>query len=96
MAEYRLTPAAERDLENIWLYTRQQWNTAQADLYIDILVNAFTELAQTPNTDPGCDHIRNGYRRLSVVRHMIYFRVTDFGITIVRILHDRMDTPRHL
>jgi len=96
MAEYRLTPAAERDLENIWLYTRQQWNTVQADLYIDILANAFTELAQTPKTAPACDHIRNGYRRLSVVRHMIYFRVTDFGITIVRILHDRMDAPRHL
>jgi len=25
MAEYRLAPAAEKDLENIWLYTRQQW-----------------------------------------------------------------------
>ena len=96
MAEYRLTPAAKRDLENIWLYIRQQWNIAQADLYIDILANAFTELAQTPKTAPACDHIRNGYRRFSVVRHMIYFRVTDFGITIVRILHDRMDAPRHL
>ncbi len=96
MAEYRLSPAAERDLENIWLYTRQQWNSEQADLYITILTNAFTELAQTPQTAAGCDHIRKGYRRLSVVRHMIYFRITDFGISIIRILHDRMDAQRHL
>ncbi|MBT9590657.1 MAG: type II toxin-antitoxin system RelE/ParE family toxin [Thiobacillus sp.] len=96
MAEYRLTPAAERDLENIWLYTRRQWSTEQADRYTAILANAFAELAQAPQTAPGCDRIRSGYRRLSVERHMIYFRATDYGIAIVRVLHDRMDAPRHL
>jgi len=95
MDEYLLSPAAERDLENIWLYTRQQWSTEQADLYIEILTNAFRELAHTPRTAPCCDHIRKDYRRFNVVRHMIYFRVTDLGITIVRILHDRMDAPRY-
>jgi len=43
-----------------------------------------------------CDHIRTGYRRRGVERHMIYLRITDFGIVIVRILHHRMDAPRHL
>lgn len=96
MAEYRLTPAAERDLENIWLYTRQQWGTEQADRYTAILANAFAELAQAPKIAPSCDHIRSGYRRRSVELHMIYFRVTDYGIAVVRVLHDRMDAPRHL
>jgi len=27
---------------------------------------------------------------------MIYFRLTDYGIAIVRILHERMDAPHHL
>jgi toxin ParE1/3/4 len=45
---------------------------------------------------PACDHIRPSYRRRSVERHMIYFRITDYGIAIIRILHDRMDAPRHL
>jgi len=27
---------------------------------------------------------------------MIYFRVTDYGIAVIRVLHDRMDAPRHL
>ncbi len=96
MPEYRLTPAAERDLENIWLYTRQQWGEELADRYTAILANAFAELAQAPKTVPSCDHIRRGYRRRSVERHMIYFRVTDYGIAIVRVLHDRMDALRHL
>jgi toxin ParE1/3/4 len=73
MAEYRLTPAAERDLENIWIHTRQQWGMEQANRYIDSLIAVFTDLAQSPRTAPTCDHIRPGYRRRSVERHMIYF-----------------------
>lgn len=41
MAEYRLSPAAERDLEGIWTYTAQQWGAKQADQYIDILTTTF-------------------------------------------------------
>ncbi len=96
MAEYRLTPAAERDLENIWLYTLQQWSIEQADRYVGILVDAFAELAQSPNSAPSCDHIRQGYRRRSVERHMIYFRITNYGVSIVRVLHERMDVSRHI
>ncbi|MRV75366.1 hypothetical protein GJ700_26975 [Duganella sp. FT92W] len=43
-----------------------------------------------------CDYIRSGYRRSRVERHMIYFRVTDYGIAVVRILHERMDASRHI
>jgi toxin ParE1/3/4 len=96
MAEYRLTPAAERDLEGIWTHTRQQWGAQQADRYIDILTAAFAELAQSPRTAPACDHIRSGYRRRSVEGHMICFRITAYGIAVVRLLYERMDAPRHL
>ncbi|WP_297480713.1 type II toxin-antitoxin system RelE/ParE family toxin [Ferrovum sp.] len=96
MAEYRLTPAAERDLETIWNHTLQKWGIGQANRYIDVLTAAFAELAQSPKIAPACDHIRAGYRRRSVERHTIYFRITVYGIAVVRILHDRMDAPRHL
>lgn len=42
------------------------------------------------------DLIRRGYRRQVVERHMIYFRITDYGIAVVRTLHDRMDAQQHL
>ena len=96
MAEYRLTPAAERDLEKIWTHTLQQWDAGQADRYTDMLTAAFAELAQSPKTAPACDHIRPGYRRRSVERHTIYFHITAYGIAVVRILHDRMDAQGHL
>ncbi len=96
MAEYRLTPAAERDLEAIWIYTFQEWDAAQANRYIDNITTAFAELAQSPKSAPTCDHIRPGYRRRSVERHVVYFRVMAYGIAIVRVLHDRMDAPRYI
>jgi len=27
---------------------------------------------------------------------MIYFRITDYGIAIIRVLHERMDAPHYL
>jgi len=95
MAEYRLSPAAERDLEAIAAYTRDQWGTEQASRYMDRLFAAFDELAHAPKSAPACDHIRPGYRRRGVERHVIYFRVTPYGVAVMRVLHDRMDAASH-
>ncbi len=96
MAEYHLAPKARRDLQDIWLYTHQQWGIAQAGNYLDALTTAFAELVDAPKSAPACDHIRSGYRRLRVERHVVYFRITAYGIHVVRVLHERMDTSRHL
>ena len=66
MAEYRLSPAAERDLELIWTYTVRQWGVEQADRYLDFLVVAFDKLVDSPKTAPSCEFIRQGYRRWGV------------------------------
>jgi len=96
MAELRLTPAAVQDLENIWRYTAQRWSISQAERYIDRLSTCFEALAQAPLSAPACDHIRPGYRRQSIESHMVYFLVREDVVTVVRVLHERMDAPRHL
>jgi toxin ParE1/3/4 len=96
MAEFRLTPSAERDIESIWAHTRRQWGADQANRYTDLLIKSFSELAQLPEAAPACDHIRPGYRHRSLGRHIISFRIAAYGVAIIRILHERMDAPRHL
>lgn len=96
MAEYRLSPAAERDLANIWRYTNQQWGKEQANRYALALTTMCASLAEFPLQAQSCAHIRPGYRRRGVERHVIYFRPTGYGVAIIRILHERMDAPRHL
>lgn len=95
-AEYRLSPAALRDLEGIWQYTFEKWGADQAHQYTDDLVAAFSQLARSPQLGMACDHFRKGYRRRSVGRHVIYFRVTEYGIAVIRVLHDRMDAAKRL
>ena len=95
-AEYRLAPEAKRDLEAIWLYTLEEWGLEQANRYTDELTDVFAQLVVGPQLGTTCDHIRTGYLRRRVGRHMVYYRMTDYGITVVRILHDRMLPTRHL
>jgi toxin ParE1/3/4 len=87
-AEYRLSPAAERDLQGIWLYTFGEWGIQQAA--------AMAELANNPSIGVSCDAIRKGYYRNRVGRHFIYFRRTAYGIAVIRVLHDRMDALSRL
>lgn len=96
MAEYRLTPAAENDLAGIWQYTFQRWGGVQADRYVDSLATVLTELAVSPEIAFSCEHIRAGYRHWHFERHMIYFRQINYGIAVIRILHDRMNALSHL
>ena len=95
-AEYRLAPEAKRDLEAIWLYTLEEWGLEQANRYTDEFTDVFAQLAAGPQLGTACDHIRKAYRRSRVGRHVVYYRMTNYGIAVIRILHDRMLPTRHL
>lgn len=94
--ECTLSPEAERDLESIWFYTFDNWGVSQADRYIDEFSAVLDQLSHHPNLGASCDHIRENYRRFPFARHVIYYRDTEFGISVVRILHQRMSPIRHL
>jgi toxin ParE1/3/4 len=96
MAELQLTPAALRDLEAIWQYTAKQWGAAQAEHYLDALNAAFQAIAQQPDAAPRCDHIRPGYRRQWAEQHAVYYQLRAGVVVVVRVLHQRMNAPRHL
>lgn len=96
MAEYRLSPRAQRDLDAIFDYTVAHWDMSRALRYTDLVEAACADLAQAPQRGQGCADIRPGYRRRTVEQHVIYFRPTSYGIAVVRILHQRMDVARHL
>ena len=96
MAEYRLTPKAQRDLDGIFDYTVERWGLAQALRYTDLIEAACAKLAEAPLQSQDCALIRPGYRRRNVEQHAIYFRQTSYGIAVVRILHQSMDAARHL
>lgn len=96
MAEFRLSPAAQADLDAVFEYTVNEWGLPQALRYTDLIDRACSELAEAPQQSQACDSIRPGYRRRSIGRHVVYFSTTDYGIAVIRILHQSMDSGRHL
>ena len=93
---FKLFPLARADLEEIWLYTLKTWSAAQADTYHRKFVIAFEALAAGTREGRNVDHIRQGYFRLAIGSHAIFYRESADEIEIVRVLHQRMDFERHL
>lgn len=95
MSEYRLSPMAEADLEDIWLYTVENWSLAQADEYVRELLATADQLAKGTRRGRTVD-VRANYLKYAIGRHFLFFRQTGYGIHITRILHQAMDVERHL
>ena len=87
---------AEQDLTDIWIYTAEEWNLAQADLYLDELVAGIEGLSTHPELGYSRDDIRAGYRSLNVSQHIVFYTVTEEQVLIVRVLHKSVDVQRHL
>ncbi len=93
---YRLSPAAERDLMEIWRYTAHQWSLEQAETYQDGLVAAFEGLAAGRKQGRPMELRRKGYLSYAVGAHVVYFRDIGPEIIVVRVLHGRQDAQRHI
>lgn len=96
MTEARLRPAAQRDLAEIWDYTRERWDADQADAYVREIAVALARIAEDPRRGRPCDEIREGYRRYGIASHHIFFVARSDGVDVIRILHQRMDPDRHV
>ena len=92
---YRLSPLAETDLEEIWLYTFRQWSLEQADDYHNGIIAAIEGLADGSDVPQRTD-VREGYWKDKVGMHVLSFRCSDEYLDVVRILHGRMDVETHL
>ena len=96
MTRYVLSPRARADIEEIWRYTVRHWDVEQAERYTRMIQAEIEQIASAPARGRACDAIRADYRKSPAGSHMLFYRLTDRGIDVVRILHQRMDFERHL
>ncbi len=96
MSNYRLSPAAQRDLHDIWDYTSETWDATQAEIYTIEIRDAIERIAAQPARGRAVDQLRPGYRRYAVERHVIFYVERHDAIEVIRILHQRMDPTRHV
>ena len=92
---YALSPLAEIDLEDIWLYTVRNWSLAQADSYHRDLIATLNGLASGTKRGRDVD-VRPNYLKCPVGSHMVYFRDRNDQIEVIRVLHQRQDANLNL
>lgn len=92
MAKYRLTVKAVEDLTLIWNYTFETWSENQADIYYNLLVDSFSEIASKPFLGKDYSIIKENINGFIVGKHIVFYReIEENEIEIIRILHQQMD-----
>jgi toxin ParE1/3/4 len=90
-----LAPDARTDFSDILLYSAQQWGTRQRNTYRAELLRGFAAIRDHPQLGTTREDLGPGIRSRLVEHHLVYYRVLDDLIEVVRILHERMDASRH-
>ena len=95
---YKISVKAVEDIENIWLYTLENWSKEQADRYLGLIFDEMEYLIYNPQYGKDFSHIRNNYRCSKVKSHLIFYKANEKqeSIEIIRILHERMDIENRL
>ena len=94
---YKLSKQAEIDLENIWLYTFEEWSLEQADYYYDLIMDEIEYISINPKSGKDYNDVRKGYFRSRVKSHFIFYKINlkEENVEIIRILHQQMDIESH-
>ena len=92
MNQYRVSPEAKTDLDEIWHYIAQD-NPDAADKYILAIVSRFPTLASLPLMGRERPELSPSLRSLVVGHHVIFYRLFDGGVEIARVLDGVRDLP---
>ena len=97
MPEYTISEKALDDLNNIWIFTAENWSLEQANRYYNLILDEIEFVAENLETTNDFGSIRKDYRYSKVKSHLIFFkRIGNTDLEVVRILHERMDVNNRM
>lgn len=97
MAKVILRQEAIDDLNDIWVYTTDEWSEKQADKYYTAIEFSCTQIGKNPELGREYDGISKNLLGLRTGKHIIFYQVISKDrIEVVRILHERMDLKNRL
>jgi toxin ParE1/3/4 len=93
-SEYKIiiTRPAQQDLLKIFVYTADIWGKKQLDDYQQKIDKSINIIKQNPSLG----RKRLGRLMYSIGKHDLYYRLDGDNIVILRVLHQKMDSPHHL
>lgn len=92
--QYELSIEADKDLENIFDYTLQEFGSNQAMEYVSSFENTSEKVCWNPEIGRRRVEIRLYLGSIVKESHVVFYRLLDNRIRIVRIFHGSMDLPQ--
>ena len=95
---YDLSVKARIDLQDIWLYTYENWSVEQADMYVTLLIDEMARHSRNPPLGRDRSQLTTNYKSFQFKSHIVFYRekVNKRKIEIIRILHKSMDIENRL
>ena len=94
---YRISAKALEDIDEIWIYTLENWSFNQADHYYRLIYQEIEHIVEEFEAGKDIGKIKLGYRQFKVNSHFIIYKKAEDGIVeVVRVLHQMMDIPNQL
>ena len=97
MAEYIISEKALEDLNNIWIYTAENWSIEQADRYYNLIFDEIEYIVVNFEIARDFGNVRKSYRCSKVKSHLVFFKKTKSNeIEVIRVLHEKMNIENQL
>ena len=97
MPEYIISEKALEDINNIWIYTAENWSVEQANRYYNLIIDEIEYIVDNLDMARDFGKIRKSYKYSKVRSHLIFFKKDKTNeIEVVRVLHERMDIESRL
>ena len=92
---YILSEIADKDFEDIFDLTFDEFRFEQAEKYLLDIEEIFQNLIINPQIGKKRDEIKQGLYSFPKDNHIIFYRILDNHIRIVRVLHGSRDIPKY-
>ena len=90
-----LSEIADEDLEDIFDYTTTEFGLEQAEKYLNEIEDVFQNLLLNPELGKTRNEIKEGLYSFPKDNHIIFYRILENNIRIVRVLHGSRDIPKY-
>ena len=90
------TRDAREQLDGVSEYTLLTWGEVQEARYMQRLYSGIDQLRQYPNRGKRRDELEHCLLSYRIDKHFVFCRASTESITVVAVLHERMDPKRLL
>ena len=87
------SPQAERDVREIWAYYAAKTSAEAASKVLRTIEAAAGRVAKLPMAGRPRDDLRPRLRSVLAHPYLVFYRLKDGGVEIVRVLHEHRDLP---